>query len=46
MATLMIQLRGAQMPKNSKIAPDFWTMIYQSDILICPKVRRRLDEAD
>lgn len=30
MATLMIQLRGAQLPKNSLIAHDFWTMIYQA----------------
>lgn len=30
MGTLMIQLRGAQLPKNSKIALDFWTMIYQA----------------
>lgn len=30
MATLMIQLRGAQLPKNSWIAQDFWTMIYQA----------------
>ncbi|MEW9700822.1 serine hydrolase domain-containing protein [Paenibacillus sp. SI8] len=29
-ATLMIQLRGAQLPKNSKIAMDFWTSIYQA----------------
>jgi CubicO group peptidase (beta-lactamase class C family) len=32
MATLMIQLRGAQLPKNSWIAQDFWTMIYQAII--------------
>ncbi|MBB6731356.1 serine hydrolase domain-containing protein [Cohnella zeiphila] len=30
MATLMIQLRGAQLPENSKIALDFWTLIYQA----------------
>lgn len=30
MATLMLQLRGAQLPQNSKIAQDFWTMIYQA----------------
>jgi CubicO group peptidase (beta-lactamase class C family) len=30
MATLMIQLRGAMLPKNSMIAHDFWTMIYQA----------------
>lgn len=30
MATLMIQLRGAQLPNNSTIAQDFWTMIYQA----------------
>ncbi|NBD24887.1 serine hydrolase domain-containing protein [Paenibacillus glycinis] len=32
MATLMIQLRGAQLPKNSLIAYDFWTMLYQAII--------------
>jgi CubicO group peptidase (beta-lactamase class C family) len=32
MATLMIQLRGAQLPQNSKIAQDFWTMMYQAII--------------
>lgn len=32
MATLMIQRRGAQLPKNSLIAHDFWTMIYQAMI--------------
>jgi hypothetical protein len=32
MATLMIQLRGAQLPKISSIACDFWTMIYQAII--------------
>ncbi|HLZ61826.1 MAG TPA: serine hydrolase domain-containing protein [Ktedonosporobacter sp.] len=32
MATLMLQLRGAQLPQNSKIALDFWTMIYQAMI--------------
>lgn len=30
MATLMLQLRGAQLPQNSTIALDFWTMIYQA----------------
>ncbi len=29
-ATLMIQLRGAQLPNNSHIAQDYWTMIYQA----------------
>lgn len=32
MATLMIQLRGAQLPQNSKIAFDFWNSIYQAII--------------
>lgn len=32
MATLMFQLRCAQMPQNSKIPWDFWTMIYQAII--------------
>lgn len=32
MATLMIQLNGAQLPNNSKIALDFWTMMYQAMI--------------
>ncbi|HZG17292.1 MAG TPA: serine hydrolase domain-containing protein [Candidatus Bathyarchaeia archaeon] len=30
MATLMVQLRGAQLPQNSKLAYDFWTMMYQA----------------
>ncbi|SFI41834.1 CubicO group peptidase, beta-lactamase class C family [Paenibacillus sp. UNC496MF] len=30
MATLLIQRSGAQLPKNSLIAYDFWTMIYQA----------------